>query len=164
MIVVSDTTPLRYLIEIEAVEILSHLFGQIVIPQAVSEELQHAKTPPKIKSWIQNLPGWVEIRHADLSVFFPQRPLGKGETEAIALALELKADAILMDERAGSGEAARAGLFVLPTLTVLETAAANNLIDLPEIIDRLSKTSFRVSPKLFQEVLERARRAKVVKE
>ena len=49
MIVVSDTTPLRYLVEIEVVEILPELFGQIIIPIAVSEELQHPKTPHKIK-------------------------------------------------------------------------------------------------------------------
>lgn len=119
MIVVSDTTPLRYLIEIEAAEILSVLFGQIIIPQAVAEELRHAKTPPKIKAWMQGPPNWIEIRQADLSLFAPQCPLGRGETEAIALALELKADAILMDERAGSGQATRVGLLILPKLTIL---------------------------------------------
>lgn len=163
MIVVSDTTPLRYLIEIEAVEILRLLFGQIIIPQAVAEELQHAKTPPTIKAWMQSPPNWIEIRQADLSLFAPQCPLGRGETEAIALALELKADAILMDERAGTAEAVRAGLLILPTLSILEAAAARSLIDLPEAINHLSKTSFRASPKLFQEILERANQANGVK-
>jgi predicted nucleic acid-binding protein len=48
MIVVSDTTPFRYLIEIEAVDVLSMLFGQVIIPQAVALELQHQNTPQKI--------------------------------------------------------------------------------------------------------------------
>lgn len=164
MIIVSDTTPFRYLIEIEAIEILSALFGQVIMPSAVAAELQHAKTPTKIKAWIQAPPSWVKIRQADHSEFIPLCPLGRGETEAIALAIELNAAAILMDERAGSKEAVRVGLLVLPTLTILETAGAKGLLDLPEAIDHLSKTSFRASPKLLRDVLERDHRAKEVKE
>ena len=155
MIVVSDTTPLRYLIEIEAIEILSNLFGQILIPVAVSEELQHPKTPPNIKAWIESPPDWLEIRQADLSLFAPMIPLDRGEAETISLAIELNADAVLMDERAGRAEAARVGLSVVPTLTILETAAASGLLDLADAFDRLSKTSFRVSPKLLREILTR---------
>ena len=47
MITVSDTAPLRYLIEIEATHILEILFGQVIIPEKVAEELQRPKTPPK---------------------------------------------------------------------------------------------------------------------
>jgi predicted nucleic acid-binding protein len=157
MIVVSDTPPLRYLIEIEAIEVLPSLFGQVVIPVAVSEELQHPKSPPKIKSWIQSPPNWLEIRPADVSLFVAVIPLDRGETEAISLAIELNADAILMDERAGRSEAARVGLLVFPTLTILETAGSRGLLDLPEVIERLAKTSFRVSPKLLLEIIGRFR-------
>lgn len=160
MIIVSDTTPFRYLIEIEVVGIFSPLFGQVIIPQAVAEELQHPKTPQKVKDWIQTPPDWLEVRQADTSLFTPLAPLGKGESEAIALALELKADAILIDEAAGREEAKRVGLFILPTLAILERAAARDLINLPETIDRLSKTSFRAAPKLFQEMLDRDRQRK----
>jgi len=158
MIVISDTTPLRYLVEIEVVEILPELFGQIIIPIAVSEELQHPKTPHKIRAWIQLPPHWLEVRTADLSLFAPAVPLGRGETEAISLAVELNADAVLIDERAGRSEAARVGLLILPTLTVLEAAAARGFLELPYVFDRLSKTSFRVSPKLLRAILERTRR------
>lgn len=157
MIVVSDTTPLRYLIEIEAIEVLPSLFGQVAIPVAVSEELQHPKSPPKIKAWIQSPPDWLEIRSADLSLFAPVIPLDRGETEAISLAIELNADAILMDERAGRSEAARIGLLVFPTLAILEAAGSKGCLDLPEAINRLSNTSFRASPKLLREILERSR-------
>lgn len=51
MIVISNATPLRYLIEIEAVHILKGLFGTVIIPQAVSHELQHKNTPRKVKDW-----------------------------------------------------------------------------------------------------------------
>ena len=56
MIIISDTTPLRYLIEIEEVHILPKLFGKVIIPEKVSEELQDPKTPEAVKGWIQALP------------------------------------------------------------------------------------------------------------
>ena len=52
MIVVSDTSPLDYLILIDRQNVLPALFGQIIILQAVLNELQHPKTPIKIKNWI----------------------------------------------------------------------------------------------------------------
>jgi predicted nucleic acid-binding protein len=155
MIIVSDTTPFRYLIEVDTVEILATLFGQVIIPEAVAGELQHQKTPPKIKSWMQSPPAWLEIKKADITLFTPVEIIGPGETEAIALALELKADAILIDENAGKDEAARVGLLVLRTLTILETAAIQELIDLPAVIARLKQTTFRVAPKLYQDLLDR---------
>lgn len=51
MIIVSDTTPFRYLIEVDTVDILATLFGQVIIPEAVAGELQHQNTPQKIKDW-----------------------------------------------------------------------------------------------------------------
>jgi predicted nucleic acid-binding protein len=45
MITVSNTTPLRYLIEIEKVHIIEALFGRVFIPEKVAEELQRPKTP-----------------------------------------------------------------------------------------------------------------------
>jgi predicted nucleic acid-binding protein len=49
MIVVSDTTPLRYLIEIDKAHILEAIFGKIIIPEKVVEELQGLRTPQKVK-------------------------------------------------------------------------------------------------------------------
>jgi predicted nucleic acid-binding protein len=155
MIIVSDTTPFRYLIEVEAVDILSALFGRVIIPEAVVRELQHPKTPQKVKDWIQSPPLWLEIHHANLSYFTPLEPIDIGETEAIALALELKADAILMDETDGKNEAERVGLVVLRTLAILEASAIQELIDLPSIIVLLQQTTFRATPKLYQDLLDR---------
>ncbi len=155
MIIVSDTTPFRYLIEIDIVDILATLFGQVIIPEAVAGELQHQNTPQKIKSWMQSPPAWLVIRKADITLFTPVEAIGPGETEAIALALELKADAVLMDENAGKDEATRVGLLVLRTLAVLETAAIRDLIDLPAVIAKLKQTTFRVAPKLYQDLLNR---------
>src|SRR5262245_15119381 len=99
MTIISDTTPLRYLIEIEKAYILESLFGRVIIPQAVFNDLQRPKTPQPVKEWIVNHPAWLEVRQADLSLYTPQKRIGAGECEAFALALELQADAVLLDDK-----------------------------------------------------------------
>ena len=56
MIVVSDTSPFNYLVLIEAVEILSAIFGRILVTPAVVEVLQAPETPDAVKAWIANPP------------------------------------------------------------------------------------------------------------
>lgn len=100
MITVSDTTPLRYLIEIGKAHVLEELFGRVIVPQKVFSELQGRRTPQKVKDWIRAHPAWIEVRRADMSLFTSQKKIGDGEREAFALALELKADAVLLDDKA----------------------------------------------------------------
>jgi len=155
MIIIADSTPLHYLVEIDKQDVLKELFGKVIIPQGVSEELQHANAPQKVRHWFLNLPEWIEVRQADLSFFHPEKKIGKGEHQAIALAIEIKADAILADDRGATLEARRANLLTIPTLNILEQAARRNLIDLEDTIDHLLKTGFYVSPKLIEEVRDR---------
>ncbi len=53
MIVVSDTTPIHYLILIDEIEIVSKLLGEVIIPDTVFRELNHAETPEKIKKYLE---------------------------------------------------------------------------------------------------------------
>ncbi len=62
MIVVSDTSPINYLVLIEADHVLPVLFGKVVAPPAVISELQHQKTPAKVSAWAASPPAWLEIR------------------------------------------------------------------------------------------------------
>ncbi len=102
---------------------------------------------------------WLEISHADRSYFTPLEPIDIGETEAIALALELKADAILIDETDGKEDALRVGL----VQAILENAAIQKLIDLPSVITLLQQTTFRATPKLYQDLLDRDAVRKLIK-
>jgi predicted nucleic acid-binding protein len=154
MIVVSDTSPLNYLILIDYQDVLPILFGQIIIPQAVLDELQHEKTPEKIKDWIAAKPVWLDARNVRLSPSNKLENLDYGEREAIFLAEELGADAILIDERDGRREAAKLGFITIGTLSVLDRAAETGLISFAEAIDRLRKTPFR-EPKQIVETLMR---------
>lgn len=154
MIVVSDTSPLNYLILIDCQDVLPTLFGQIIIPQAVLNELQHTKTPEKIKTWIITKPTWLEVRNVRVSPINKLENLDYGEREAIFLAEELGADAILIDEKDGRREAAKLGFITIGTLSVLDRAAETGLISFTEAIDKLRKTPFR-EPKQIVEALLR---------
>lgn len=61
-VVVSGTSPLHYLILCDAVEVLPHLFRQVVIPPTVFQELQQPKTPASVRAWMKALPGWVRVQ------------------------------------------------------------------------------------------------------
>lgn len=98
MIVVSDTSPLNYLVLIGQVEVLPKLFGRVVIPSAVSTEMQRTRTPDAVRGWIANPPVWLDILtplKLDDTI-----QSGTGEVEAISLALELRSELLLMDDRA----------------------------------------------------------------
>ena len=62
MIVVSDTSPLNYLVLIGHVEILPTLFGRVLVPPAVMAELQQSGTPEPVRRWAGMPPGWLETR------------------------------------------------------------------------------------------------------
>lgn len=146
MIVVSDTGPLNYLLLIEAVEILPSLYGAIVIPETVRQEMTHPNAPESVFQWAMQPPEWVSAHQPQTLLSLGLDP---GEQAAISLAVEMGADLILMDERRGRREAQAQGLAVTGTLGVLAAAAQAGLIDMADAITRLSRTRFRASPALI---------------
>jgi predicted nucleic acid-binding protein len=152
VIVLSDTSPINHLVLIENIEILPALFGQVVIPTSVLNELQHSGTPAEVQRWIGQPPPWLQVRSA--SHIDPLLRLGSGETEAISLAIEIHASLVLMDDRRGRREAESRGLSVAGTLSVLEAAAARDLLDLPTAIAKLRRTHFNISERILQRALQ----------
>jgi predicted nucleic acid-binding protein len=144
---------LRYATAIGAIDILAPLYGRVVVPQAVYEELQHARTPQVVRAWMASPPPWIERRHPQQQVHLSR--LGRGEQEAIALAEELHADLVLMDDEDGRIEAERRAMAVVGTLGVLERAAERGLIDLALVLAQLQATNFYVDEALMQEALAR---------
>jgi predicted nucleic acid-binding protein len=153
MIVISDTSPINYLVLIEHIDVLPRLFDQVIIPQAVFEELNHERTPQSVREWVSALPEWAVVRAAEK--VDSTLKLGRGEREAISLAEQLHADAILLDDWKAWKAAEARGLVVTGTLSVLEIASQQGLIDLAEAFDRLQKTTFHVTPELLQSILDR---------
>ena len=152
MIVLSDTSPINYLILTDQVDVLPALFAQVIVPAGVLQELQHSGTPEPVRRWISQPPTWITIRAA--TSVDPLLRLGRGEAEAISLAVELKADLLLMDDRRGRREAQSRGITVAGTLNILVAAASANLVDLPTAVAKLRATNFHIAEKVLSRALQ----------
>jgi predicted nucleic acid-binding protein len=134
VIVVADTTPLNYLVLINAIDVLHTLFAEVHAPPAVIQELTHSRAPGTVRNWALALPAWLTVSKPT-SRLASTAALDAGEAEAISLAKELGIRDILIDERRGRNIATREGLVVLPTLAIIERAAEENLLDLSSTLD-----------------------------
>lgn len=154
MIVVSDTSPIRYLIEIDAIEVLQSLFGTITIPPGVLNELRLLSFPQKVREWAANLPDWVTLTKPATPLALEDQ-IHPGEAEAIGLALEVRADRLLLDDQLAVRKARELGLTTIGTLTVIAVAAELSLIPLVRSLDRLAiETMFRATPALLERFLK----------
>jgi predicted nucleic acid-binding protein len=156
MIVVSDTSPLNYLILTESVHVLPAIFGRVYAPSAVVKELSHPRSPEAVQTWASRPPEWLAVQ--DPRQVDPSLKLGAGETAAISLAVELQADRVLIDERKGYKAALLRGLNATTTLGVLEEASHRGLIDFKKTLERLDKeTTFYVTEDVLAEFRRRVR-------
>ena len=161
-VVISDTSPVHYLVLIGHVALLPDLYKEVLIPQSVADELQRPAAPEPVRRWIADPPQWLQVVSLTAQPSFRSLDrLDRGEHDAIVLALELKADLVLMDDREAVQEARGLGLSVTGTLGVLDRAAQRGLIELAPAIAQLRQTNFRVDPALLERLLaadERKRR------
>ena len=152
-VIVSDTSPLHYLILIGAAELLPRITREVLIPPAVARELADPSTPEEVRNWMSAPPAWLKLaapHSTDDSL-----GLDPGETEAISLALERGILTILIDERKGFRVAAQRGLQPIGLLAVLEFAASNRWISFEEHLSRLRNTTFRLNERLLAGIRER---------
>lgn len=156
MIVVSDTSPINYLLEIGHIAVLPKLFGKIFIPTAVFAELKSEGAPARNLEWLQNLPSAFEVRSA--SQIDAGVDLDAGEREAISLAVELRADAILVDDRKGRRLARLRGLAVVGTIGILEKAGEAGLLDAEAALRTLQRTTFFAPEELIEAAIARVSR------
>lgn len=156
MIVVADSGPLHYLILVGHVDLLRLFYGEVLVPEAVAEELLVSSAPPIVRDWMAVAPAWVEVRpHLVEALAAISEDLDLGERAAIALAETVHADLLLIDEAAGRAEARRRHLRVTGTLGVLRTAAEHGLVNVPDLLVRLRCTSFYVDDALVKDVFAR---------
>jgi predicted nucleic acid-binding protein len=153
MIVVSDTSPLNYLILLDAVDVLPKLFGQVHCPGAVVTELSHPRAPERVKDWILRPPAWLIVGNPKSKL--DGAALDPGEAEAIALAIELGADGVLIDDKRGRRVAQSHGLRTLGTITVLELAAEVGFVELKSALGALQQTNFQITQSLIDAALAR---------
>ncbi|MBE9128368.1 MULTISPECIES: DUF3368 domain-containing protein [unclassified Coleofasciculus] len=159
MIVISDTSAITNLAAIQHLQLLPQLYDRVIIPEAVYREL--TDIDPSVPGTFEvQLASWLDVRQVVnrevVGHLLNEVKLDPGESEAIALALELGADLLLIDERRGRTEADRLGLRITGLLGILIEAKHQNLIvSVKPLIDALIATSeFRVSPTLYNQILE----------
>ncbi len=157
LIVVADTSPLNYLAQIGQLELLPALFGKVHTPGHVFDELASSHAPPPVRLLAANPPDWLTRR--DPLVTLPM-DLDPGESAAISLALEMKADCLLVDDLKARNTARAHGLRVTGTLGILELASAQGFIQLEPVLRRLRRTTARISETLFEQTLLRDRERK----
>jgi hypothetical protein len=145
--VVADTSPLIALHQVGLLWLFESLYTGILVPPAVASEVA-----PSLPA----LPGFVRVQALVKPV--PHEAygiaLGDGEAEVIALALELRADQVVLDESRGRAVAARLGLRVVGTLGVLRAAKLRGRI--PEVkapIAALVAARFWIEPALVKALL-----------
>jgi predicted nucleic acid-binding protein len=152
--IVADTTPLNYLVLIDAVGVLPRLYGRVLIPPSVLAELADPLAPAQVRAWVMQSHSWLHVvplrAPADSSLMH----LDAGERDAIALAAEQRTTLLLMDERDGAAAARALNLKVVGTLGVLDIAAARGWLDLQDMFSRLRQTTFRSPHRLLATMLK----------
>lgn len=159
MIVISDTSPIVNLAAVGQLELLRQLYSKIVIPQAVRHEIvvvgagQPGAIEVEASDWIQTH----QVTNRTM-VSSLQLEVDDGEAEAIALAAELKADLLLLDERRGRIVVSRLGLKFIGLLGVLIEAKYRGLVPAirPILDDLIGKAGFWITRELYDRVLQAA--------
>ena len=155
MIVVSDTSPISNLIQIGRLDLLHEVFGEVLIPPMVQEEiLELANFGIDLKAFLKS--EWITTRSLrDPSKTTPLlADLDEGESEAIALAKEVAADWILIDERAGTKIAEDLGLHPIGVVGMLIKAKEKGLISLvvPVVEELRATAGFWISDKFLGKI------------
>ena len=157
MIVVSDTSPIIGLAAVGRLDLLRALYGTILLPTAVLEELTAVEPPAPAIRELQDPDRFrvVGVREPTLTVAL-ELELDRGEAEAIALAVERKAHLLLLDERKARAVARRLGCPVIGVLGVLVQAKRRQLLPAvrPVLDELLTRAGFRISESLRSRVLQ----------
>lgn len=158
MIIVSDTTPLSELAKVGQLNLLRDIFGQVIIPEEVYNEVTTG-THPAVSA-VQSAT-WIEVRSVSdiqkVSALQGTTKLDLGECAAIILAEELGVDQLLIDDLAARRVALSRNLPVIGTVATLLLAKEQGLISsVKEVLDALIAQGKRISQRLYHEALATA--------
>ena len=158
MLVVSNTSPVMNLAVVDLLSLLREQFGEVVVPAGVIEELRLDTDYPGTEKLRQAISeGWLRQETAENQqlILALKRELDNGEAEAIALALQLKAELLLMDERDGRSVAKSMGLNPIGIIGVLVRAKQVGTIQsVREVLARLrNEAGFYIADNLMERIL-----------
>ena len=157
MIVVSDTSPINNLAAIGVLHLLKELYGEVTIPEAVYRELTEPKFPVAGAAEVKTF-DWIQTQAVSNQTIIEalSSELDPGEAEAIALAIELKAGQVLIDERRGRQVASRFNLRYTGVLGILIEAKGQGLVPaVKPLLDALiERAGFWIGKPLYDRVLQ----------
>lgn len=157
MRVVSNTSPISYLVILNQIELLPLLFGAVTIPDIVRGELSAQKAPLDVREWIAAPPAWLTIQSVTARYDVDLMKVDAGERAAISLAEEIEADLVLLDDLEARLLASKRGLTITGVLGILDRAANRREINFAAVIDHLQKTNFRTSSAIVRALLDKHR-------
>jgi len=161
-LIVSNSSPLVYLAALSDFNLLRNLFGGIAIPQAVFEEVVIGGAGLPVETHVREAiaSSWLTVRptvDAGEVERLCQAGLNRGESEAIVLAAELNAEALLMDDSDGVRFARNAGITVVRTAGIFRLAKQRGLLDaIRPKIDALRREGFWLSDEHYRMIIESA--------
>jgi uncharacterized protein len=159
MTIASNTSPISNLAKIGQLNLMQQIYGKILIPTAVYEELMDERAGETVITAVQSAT-WLEIKPVQNQELVNElrNRVNVGEAEAIALAVEIQANRLIIDERLGRQAATDLGLRITGILGVLLIAKRQNLITAvkPIMDDLRTQASFRISSQLYTDVLNAA--------
>lgn len=154
MIVVSNSTPLIHLSAMGKLDLLPHLFGEIVIAEEVYEEVVLKGADRPAASEVQSAK-WIQRRSIKnkLAGTILQNSLGAGESATIVLAIELDADLTILDDRSARIQAQARSIKITGTIGILLMAAERDIVHFQQALDDLLTTGFHLSAREYQRVI-----------
>ncbi len=160
MTVISNTSPISNLAAIGQLVLLQQMYGSITIPQAVADEIAKVATIYTQAAFVPNQP-WITIQAVNDTTTVERlrgEKLDAGESEAIALALEVGAELLLIDEQLGRRIAVNEGLNITGLVGVLLEAKNKGFVSKikPTVDALMIQARFRISSQLYAEILRLA--------
>ncbi len=157
MSIVSNSSPLVSLSRIGQLDLLRQLYGEVYIPEAVWQEVVIRGAGQPGANEVRSAK-WISVRPVNnrLLVHTLNQNLDEGESEAIVLALEIRAELLLMDERLGREVARHHGLRYTGVIGILIEAKNRNLISAvrPHLDALRNVAGFRISETLYLKVIQ----------
>lgn len=160
MIVISDTTPIISLMKANRLDLLRKLYGKVLIPNAVYKELTENATFAKEAKIIKDIDYLTVVaveNEKSVSVLRNVTGLDAGESEALIIYDEQKADLLLMDEHKGRSVAKQLNVRHIGTVGVLLLAYDKGMIqqdDVKDCLDTMLANNIRLDRKLCNVVME----------
>jgi predicted nucleic acid-binding protein len=159
MVVLSNSTPLIYLAKMGELNLLRRLFGEVIVAEKVFEEVvvqgagKSGSEEVKGADWIKRMAVSDQVAVQKLR---EEEFLDAGEAETLILALEMKADLVLLDERRARKAAAKAKVKRAGTIALILMAYQQGLVeDLPTVLKKAREKAFQINEKVFDRLKKR---------